>query len=47
MPPVKSVTEKFENILFKFTSDILKKFRMLSVCSGVAPLKIIPPKAED
>ena len=46
MPPVKSETEKFENILFKFTSAILKKFKMLSVCSGVAPLKIIPPKAE-
>ena len=27
-------------------SAILKKFKMLSVCSGVAPLNIIPPNAE-
>ena len=38
--------EKFENILFKFKSDCLKKFNIISVCSGVAALKIIPPNTE-
>ena len=46
MPPIRSVTEKFENILFNRKSDILKKFKMLLVCSEEAPLNIMPPNTE-